>query len=330
MNYFWRVTKSAFITMMVPADGHQANAKNYPNRPIRFIVPFAAGGPGDILARILGQEFTKAWGQPVTIDIKHGLNGITGSDLAAKASPDGYTIAIAASAHYINPSIYRTLPFDPVTDFAPVSLVASGPNVLVVHPSVPAQSLREFIAYAKQHPGRLKYASGGHGSPSHLAGELFNTIAGVDIPHVPYAGHAAAGAALSDGREVQLMYDAAFTCMKHVKSGKWRALGVTTPKRASAFPDLPTMIEAGLAGCEVSPAMGVLAPAGTPKEIVDLLSREIARIVNLPEVKAKIRADGGEPIGNAPEQYAAYVKSEIGKWAKVVKDAGIEILDLPK
>ena len=283
-----------------------------------------------MLAQVLGKELTKSWGQPVVIDIKHGINGITGSEIAAKAAPDGYTIAIAASAHYINPSIYRKLPFDPVKDFAPVSLVASGPNVLVLHPSVTARSLSEFIAFAKANPGRLKYASGGHGSPSHLAGELFNTMAGVDIRHVPYKGHAAAGAALSEGREVQLMYDAAFTCMQHIKSGKWKALAVTTARRAAAFPDLPTMAESGLPGYEVSPAMGVLAPAATPAEIIAKLSREISRIVHLPEVKARIQSDGAEPIGNTPEQYAAYVKSEIGKWAKVVKDAGIEILDVPK
>ena len=306
------------------------NTNSYPNRPIRFIVPFAAGGPGDILAQVLGKELTKSWGQPVLIDIKHGINGIVGSELAAKAAPDGYTIAIAASAHYINPSIYKKLPFDPVKDFAPVTLVAGGPNVLVTHPSVPAKSISEFIAYAKANPGRLKYASGGHGSPSHLAGELFNTMAGVKISHVPYPGHAAAGKALSEGHEVQLMYDAVLTCIQHVKKGEWKALAVTTPKRAAAFPELPTMAESGLTGYEVSPAMGVLAPAGTPPEIVEKLSKEIARIIHLPEIKAKIRADGAEPIGNTPEQYAAYVKSEIAKWSKVVNNAGIVPLDMPK
>ncbi len=329
MNYLRQLARSAFVTSLVPGEERGAGAAEYPNRPIRFIVPFAAGGPGDILARILGEKLTASWGQPFNIDIKHGVNGIVGSDIVAKAAPDGYTIAIAASAHYINPSIYRKLPFDPIKDFAAVSLVAGGPNVLVVHPSVEARNLGEFIAYAKAHPGELNYASGGHGSPSHLAGELFNIMAGVDIRHVPYKGHAAAGIALSEGREVQLMYDAVFTCISRIKNGDWKALAVTTVKRAASLPDLPTTAEGGLAGYEVSPAMGVLAPAGTPPEIVKRLSAEIAKIVQMPDVKARIRSDGAEPIGNTPEQYAAYIKSEIEKWAKVVKSAGIKVQDTP-
>lgn len=330
MNCFLQLVSSAFVLSMVPSEGRGAGAADYPNRPIRFIVPFAAGGPGDILARILGEKLTAVWGQPVNIDIKHGSNGIVGSEMAARAAPNGYTIAIAASAHYINPSIYRKLPFDPIKDFVAVSLVAGGPNVLVVHPLVQAKTLGEFIAYAKAHPGELKYASGGHGTPSHLAGELFNNMAGVDIRHVPYKGHAAAGIALSEGHEVQVMYDAVFTCISHIRNGDWKALAVTTAKRAVSLPDLPTMAEGGLAGYEVSPAMGVLAPTGTPPEIVKRLSSEIARIVQMPDVKARIRSDGAEPIGNTPEQYAAYIKSEIEKWAMVVKSAGIKVQDTPE
>ena len=329
MNYFRQLASSAFVTTMVPSEGRGGGAAEYPNRPIRFIVPFAAGGPGDILARILGEKLTASWGQPVTIDIKHGVNGIVGSEMAAKAAPDGYTIAIAASAHYINPSIYRKLLFDPIKDFAAISSVAGGPNVLVVHPSVPAKSLSEFIAYAKAHPGELKYASGGHGSPSHLAGELFNIMACVDIKHVPYKGHAAAGIALSEGRQVQLMYDAVFTCTSHIENGEWKALAVTTSRRTASLPDLPTMAEGGLAGYEVSPAMGVLAPAATPPEIVGRLSTEIAKIVQMPDVKARLRSDGAEPIGNTPEQYVAYIKSEIEKWAGVATSAGIKVQDTP-
>lgn len=283
-----------------------------------------------MLARVLGEKLTESWGQPVTIEIKHGINGIVGSEIAAKAAPDGYTIVIAASAHYINPSIYRKLPFDPVNDFTAVSLVASGPNLIVLNPKVPLQSVRELIEYTKAHPGELKYGSGGFGSPSHLAGELFNMMAGVKLVHVPYKGHAFAGVALSEGRECQLMFDAALTAMPHIKSGKWRAIAVTTAKRAGAFPDLPTIAEAGLPGYEVSPAMGVLAPAGTPPAIVHKLSREISRIVHLPGVMASLRRDGAEAVGNTPEEYAAYVKSEIAKWAKVVKNANIEPLDTPQ
>jgi len=324
-----RLFDATYAASVVPAEAGQATP-GYPNRPIRMVVPFAAGGPGDMLGQLLARELKKSWGQPVNVEIRHGINGIVGSDLVAKAPADGYTIAIAASAHYINPSIYKKLPFDSVNDFAAVTLVAGGPNVLVVHPSVPAKSISEFIAYAKANPGRLKYASGGHGSPSHLAGELFNNMAGVKLAHVPYKGHAAAGVALSEGREVQLMFDAIFTCIKQVQAGKWRALGVSTLRRNDALPDIPTISESGLPGYEVSPAMGVLAPAATPPAVVEKLSGEIARILRLPEVAAQIRASGAEPVGNTPSEYAAYVKSEIAKWAKVVREAGIEVLDTPQ
>jgi tripartite-type tricarboxylate transporter receptor subunit TctC len=329
MNYFWRLIKPAFIAPLLPSEGHQSSTAGYPSKPIRFIVPFAPDGPGDMLARVIGKQLTESWGQPVIIDNQHGANGIVGSELATKAAPDGYTIVMAASAHYINPSIYRKLPFDPIKDFAPVSLVASGPNILVVHPSIPADSANELIAFAKSKPGHLKYASGGHGSPSHLAGELFKIMAGVDIVHVPYAGHAAAGVALSEGREAQLMFDAVLTAMPHVKTGKWRALAVTTTQRAPGLPDVPTIAESGLPGYEVSPAIGVLAPRGTPEEIVSRLSKEIAKIVQMPDVKGRLQSDGAEPIGNTPEEFAAYIMAEIGKWAKVVMDTGVPIRETP-
>jgi tripartite-type tricarboxylate transporter receptor subunit TctC len=304
-------------------------AADYPNRPIRLVIPFAAGGPADILGRMLAEKLQQSWGQPVNLEIKHGVNGIVGSEIVAKAAPDGYTLAVAASAHYINPGIYDKLPFDSVNDFAGVTLVAGGPNVLVVHPSLPARNLGEFITYAKANPGKLKYASGGHGSPSHLAGELFNILADVDIKHVPYKGHAAAGVALSEGREVQLMYDAIFTCVDHIKKGDWRALAVTLPRRAPILPDLPTMAEGGLNGYEVSPAMGVLAPAGTPKAIIDKLNKELVRILRMPDVIAKIRADGAEPVGNTPEEYSKYIRSEVDKWSEISRRAGIKRQDYP-
>jgi len=304
-------------------------AAAYPNRPIRMVIPFAAGGPAHILGQILAEKLQQSWGQPVNLEIKHGVNGILGSELVAKAPADGYTMAVAASAHYINPGIYDKLPFDSVNDFTPVTLLAGGPNVLVVHPSVPAKNLGEFIAYAKANPGKLKYASGGHGSPSHLAGELFNILAGVDIKHVPYKGHAAAGVALTEGKEVQLMYDAIFTCIDYIKKGSWKALAVTLPKRALILPDLPTMAEGGLAGYEVSPAMGLLAPAGMPKDIVDKLNKEVRRILDMPEVAARIRSEGAEPMGNSPEDYAKYVRSEVGKWSEISRRAGIKRQDYP-
>jgi tripartite-type tricarboxylate transporter receptor subunit TctC len=305
-----------------------ANAE-YPTKPIRIIVPFPAAGPGDMLARILAERFKASWGQDVEVDIRPGINGIVGSAIGAKAAPDGYTLIIAASAHYVNPSIYRNLPFDPFGDFSPISLVAGGPNVMVFNAAVPLYSVAEVIAYSKANSRKLRYASGGHGSPSHLAGELFNMIAGTDLVHVPYHGHAAAGVALSEGKDVQLMFDAVFTCMSHIKNGDWRALAVTTTKRASALPGLPTMVEAGLSGYEVSPAMGLLAPRETPKHIVNQLSAEVARIMRMPEIVERIRGFGAEPMPNSPEQYSDYIKSEIAKWARVVKHAGIEMQNLP-
>ena len=311
---------------MVPPGG---GAERYPDRPIRLVVPFAPGGPGDMLGRLLAEKLSAAWGQPVSVECRHGANGITGSDIVAKAAPDGYTLAISASAHYINPSVYRTLPFDPVTSFTPVTLVASGPNVIVLNVDVPINSVAELIEYASAHPGELKYASGGFGSPSHLAGELFNMMAGVKLIHVPYKGHAAAGDALTQGKDAQLMFDAALTAMPHLKKKEWKAIAVTTPKRVQAFGDLPTISESGLSGYEVSPAMGVLAPANTPSAIVAKIAAEVARIVRMPDIVASLRADGAEPVGNTPEEYAAYVKSEIRKWQGVVKNAGIEPLPEP-
>lgn len=307
-----------------------ASAQDYPNKPLKIIVPFAAGGPADMLAQIVAEKFKESWGQPVEIEIRHGVNGIVGSAIGAKAAPDGYTMIVAASAHYINPSIYTDLPFDAVADFTPVAQLASGPNVVVFHPSVPVNSIAEMVSYANANPGKLKYASGGHGSPSHLAGELFNMIAGTDLVHVPYKGHAAAGLALSEGVDVQLMFDAVFTCMSHIKNGDWKALAVTTGKRAKMLPNLPTIAEAGLPGYDVSPGMGMLTPRGTPADIVDKLSQEIARIMRMPDVVARINNDGAEPIGNTPAEYAAYIKAEVDKWARVVKSAGVAVKPYPK
>ena len=302
-----------------------AAAEKYPSKPLRFIVPFAAGGPGDMLARVIAEKLAQRSGQPVQVDNYHGLNGITGSAIAAKAAPDGYTIVMAASAHYINPSVYRKLPFDPANDFEPVALVASGPNIVVLNPKVPASNISELIALAKQ--GKLKYGSGGHGSPSHLAAELFKVMAGVDMPHVPYKGHAAAGKALTDG-DVDLLFDAVLTAMPHVKAGRWRAIAITAPKRNPSMENIPTIGET-VPGYEVSPSIGVLAPKGTPKHLREQLAREIAEIVRMPEVVARLTSDGATPIGNTPEEYGSYIRSEIAKWEKVVRDAHVEPRDLP-
>jgi len=297
---------------------------------LNFIIPFAAGGPGDTLGRLLGACIAARTGREVMFENIHGSNGIVGSAKVARATPDGRTIVMAASAHYINPAIYRRLPFDPVRDFAPVSLVASGANVLVVHPSLRAGDVRELIALARERPGMLRYASGGYGSPSHLAAELFKVMAGVELVHVPYKGHEAAGIALSEGREVQLMFDATLTAVPHIRAGRWKALGVTTSTPAPILKDVPAIAESGLPRYEVSPSIGVLAPAATPAPAVAELSAEIARIVHTPEVVAQLLDAGSRPVGNAPQEYAAYIRAEIAKWAQVVKDAGIELREAPE
>jgi tripartite-type tricarboxylate transporter receptor subunit TctC len=297
----------------------------YPDKPIHFIVSGPAGGPGDITTKLIVPKLSASLGQQVIIE--NQPNPDTGLQITAKAPPDGYNIIIVGGTHYIKAAVYRKLPYDPIKDFAPVSLVVSGFNILVVHPSVPARSVGEFIAYAKSHPGQLKYASGGYGSPSHCAGELFKIMSGVDMVHVPFNGHRPAGIALSEGREVQLMFDAMLTAIPHIKAGKWRALGVTTPKRAPIMPDVPPIAESGVPGYEVSPAMGVLAPAGTPREIRVLLSKKFAEVLHQPDIKARLQADGGEPVGSTPEEFGAYVDGAFKKWAKLVEEAHIERLE---
>ena len=330
MKFFSRFA-SASTLCAVPADLGAPSADAYPNRPLRFIVPFAAGGPADVIVRVLSDKLAEALGQPVNIDNKDGMNGIRGTEICARAAPDGYTIAFVNATHFINPSVYRGLPFDPVNDFAPISLFASSPVVLVAHPTLPVNSVAELISFVKSHPGHLRYTSGGaYGSPSHVAGELFNMMASVDIPYVASSkGHGAAGAALSGGR-VHLLFDAVLSALPHIKSGEWRALAVTTPQRAAALPDVPTITESGLEGYDVSPSAGVVAPPGTPDAVASLLSRTIAKIVHMPDVEARFRSDGKEPLGTTPQQFAAFIRTEIGKWRDVVKHAGIEVKDYGK
>lgn len=297
----------------------------YPNQPIRFILPFAAGGPGDLLARLIGQKLKASWGQPLVTDVRPG----SGLQMAAQAAPDGYTFVMVAGSYFINPSIYRRLPFDSVKDFAPVSLLASIFNVLVVHPAVPARSLEELIAFAKSNPGQVKYASSGYGSAPHLAGELFKIMTGVDIGHVAYKGHVAGAHALSEGREVHLMFDAMSTALPHVQAGELRALAVTTAKRAPALPDIPTMAECGLREFEVSPAIGVLAPARTPPDIIARLSSKLSEIMQMTDIRPQVQNAGMEPIGSTPEEFASYMRTAFARWDRLVKQAGLRVQESP-
>ncbi len=291
----------------------------YPVKPIRMIVPSAPGSGPDIMARAIGQKLTESLGQPVVIDDKPGAGGIIGSEATAKSPPDGYTLIMSnAGAHAVNASLYAKLPYDPVKDFAPVTLVALAPNILIVHPSLPMHSARELIALAKAKPGELTFGSGGNGSTAHLSGEMFMTMAGINIVHVPFKGSPAAVIAVISG-QITMAFPNIPPALPHVRSGKLKALAVTTAKRSIAVPDLPTVAESGLPGYEATAWFGVLAPAATPPQIILRLNAAIVTIVHTRDMQERLMAEGAEAVGNTPEQFAQIVKSDIAKWAKVVK-----------
>ncbi len=294
----------------------------YPAKAIRFIVPFPPGGPLDIVARLIGQELNRAWGQPVLVDNRPGAGGNIGADVVAKAPADGYTILMGAvSTHAINVWLYSKLPYDPIKDFAPVTLVTSVPNVLVVHPSVPAKDVRQLIALARARPGQLNFASGSTGSAGHLAGELFKTMAGVDMVHIPYKGAAPAVTDLMGGH-VSLMFDNLASALPNIKSERVRALAVTTTRRSPFLREVPTISESGLRGFDIGTWFGIFAPAGTPHDVLVRLNGEIARILNTPAVKERLATLGAEPMAGTPEAFAAFVKSEMSKYEKIVRASG--------
>jgi tripartite-type tricarboxylate transporter receptor subunit TctC len=299
-----------------------ADAQTYPSKPIRWIVPFPPGGSTDLLARVVGQKLTESWGQQVIVDNRGGAGGTLGAAEAARAPGDGYTLLMGAIHHTIATSAYPKLPYDFQRDFAPITVVAIVPNVLVVNPSVPAKSVKELIAYAKANPGKLTYGSAGMGTAHHLIGEVFNARAGVDILHVPYKGSAPAVADLIGG-QVSIMYDTVASCLPHVKAGKLRPLAVATAKRSSALPDVPTIAEAALPGFEVTTWFGALAPAKTPKELVVKLNAEMVKILNMPDVRKRLLEAGAEPVGSTPDEMAAQIKKETEEFAKIVKQAKI-------
>ncbi|MBI3067606.1 MAG: tripartite tricarboxylate transporter substrate binding protein [Betaproteobacteria bacterium] len=297
----------------------------YPTKPIRLIVPFPPGGTTDVVARVIAQKLTENWSQQVVVDNRPGAGGIIGTELAAKAPADGYTLLLGSiTTHAVNPSLYKKLPFDPLRDFAPVSLAVSTPQVLVVHPSVAAKSVKELIALAKAKPGQLNYASAGTGTSPHLTFELFKSMAGVNLVHVPYKG---TGPAITDliGGQVQTMITGVVALYPHIKAGKLRALGATSAKRVAALPDVPTIAESGVPGFDVASWFGVFAPAGTPKPIVTRVNAEIVKILAAPDLRQKLTAQGADPATNTPEQFAAYVKSELARWGKVVQATGARV-----
>jgi tripartite-type tricarboxylate transporter receptor subunit TctC len=300
-------------------------AQTWPTKPVRIIIPFPAGGTTDILARVAAQKLTESLGQQVVPDNRPGAAGNIGTELVAKAPPDGYTLLTApGSTLTIHPSLYAKLGFDPLKDFAPVTILAAVPNLLVVHPSLPARNVKELIALAKAKPGQLNYASTGAGQSTHLSMELFKTMGGVKITHVPYKGSAPAVTDLLGGH-VSLMFDNMPSALPHVKAGKLRALAVSSLKRSPTAPEIPSVAESGLPGFEVSVWFAVLAPAATPKPILDRLNQVLVKALQAPDVRERLASQGAEPIGNTPEQFTQQMKRDLAKWAKVVKDADIRL-----
>jgi tripartite-type tricarboxylate transporter receptor subunit TctC len=302
-----------------------AAAQQYPAKPIRLVVGFAPGGGTDIVSRIIGAKMTESWGQPVLVDNRAGATGTIGADIVAKAPPDGYTLLMGhVNSHGIAPNLFKKLPYDAERDFAMVAYVGYVPNVLVVHPSIPARNVKELIALAKAKPGTLNYASSGVGSTQHLAGEMFKLLTGVDILHVPYKGSGPAVIDLLAGH-VSMNFDTMPPVLPHIRSGRMRALALTTPKRSPQLPNVPTMIEVGLKGFDMTNWYGVMAPAKTSHEIVLKLNGEVNRIVKLPDAKAKLEEAGTQLEPMSPEQFATFLHSEIAKYAKLVKAANVTL-----
>jgi len=300
-----------------------AQGTAYPAKPVRIVVPSSPGGGTDILARVLAQKLSESQGQQFVVENRPGAGQVIGIEAVARSAPDGYTLLMAASAIVINEVLYAKPPYDTLRDFVPVTLGASLPNILVVHPALPVKSVRELIALAKARPGQLNYSSAGSGTSPHLSMELFRLMAGITLTHVPYKGTGPATVDLVAG-QVQLSMPNVLTALPQIKGGKLRGLGVTSAKRATGLPDIPAIAET-LPGYEAIQWYGLLAPAGTPREIVNKVQAETARILVLPEVKARLAADGADAVGNRPEEFAAYIRTEIAKWGKVAKAGGIKL-----
>ena len=299
-----------------------ADAQTYPNRTIRFIAPFAAGGGTDLIARTLAQKLTEALGQTVVVDNRPGASAAIGTEIAAKSPPDGYTIMIATPTMAVNPSLMPKLPYDALRDFAPISLIATSPHLLAVHPSLPAKSVKELVALARARPGQLAFATAGNGGSSHLSAELFSSMAKIKLVHVPYKGTGQSVLAIVTG-EVSLGFNDVMTNLPHMKSGRLRGLAVTSLQRSTAVPDLPTIAESGYPGFQSGVWYGVVAPAKTPPEIVARLNSEMVKIVRNPDFAQKLAAQGADAIGSSPEQFGEHLRAETARWAKIIREAKI-------
>jgi tripartite-type tricarboxylate transporter receptor subunit TctC len=325
-----KVMRAALTSCLMPAlflaaaaQAGTPQVQDYPNKPIRFVVGFSPGGGTDTVARILAQKIGTAWGQSIVVDNRPGAGGVIASELVAKAAPDGYTILFVSASFTITPSLQNSLPFDPLKDFSPVSLASSAPYLLVVHPSVKAYSVKDLISLAKAQPGKLNYASAGIGSGLHLAGELFKSMANVDIVHVPYKG--AVGITDLLAGAVQLSFAGIPQTIHHVKAGRLRALAVTSSRRAAAAPEVPTIAESGVPGYEMDSWYGVLAPARVPKSRTEFLSAAIRRTLEDPDVKEKLAREGHETRGTSPGEFSDFIKKELAQWSHVVRNAGIKV-----
>jgi tripartite-type tricarboxylate transporter receptor subunit TctC len=321
MNHLRRLVTAALLSTPFTVF---AQLDAFPAKPIRIVVPFPPGGATDVAARLIATRMSEKWGQAVVIDNRAGAGGNVGSDIVAKSAPDGYTLVMGVTgSHAINTSLYSKMPYDPVADFIAISQVAVVPNVIVVHPSVPASTLAELVALARREPGKLNYASLGNGTAAHLGMEMLKSAAGIDITHVPYKGSAPAVSDLLAG-QVQMMVDGLPSALPHIKAGKLRAIAITSLRRSPALPDLPTVAE-NYPGFYADAWSGLFAPKGTPPAVVDKLSVEVQRILRLPDVREKLAGLGAEPVGSTPAEFSAHVKREIDKWARVVKTSGAKV-----
>jgi tripartite-type tricarboxylate transporter receptor subunit TctC len=327
-SFHWWVTAAACSltasSALAQTRAAPADAAKYPSKVVRLIVGYPAGGAVDVSARLMAQKLTEAFGQSVIVENRPGVDGILASDLVAKSAPDGHTLAYVSAGQTMNPALHpKSLPYHPVRDFAPVSMVASGPQTLVVNPTLPVRNVKELVALAKAKPGQINFASSGTGGPMHLSGELLKTMAGIDIVHVPYKGGAPA---LNEviGGQIEMTFIGAPASMPHIRSGRLRVIAVSTAKRAAALPDVPTVAEAGYPGYEVGGYYGVLGAAATPPAIVSRLHGELLKIVSQREVRERLAVFGLEVVGNTPEQFAEFIKTDVEKWTKLVQRIGLK------
>jgi tripartite-type tricarboxylate transporter receptor subunit TctC len=314
-----------FLALLLTASCGNTLAQAYPTRAVRLIVPAPPGSAPDFLSRLIGPKLADMWSQPIVIDNVVGAGGNIGTDRVAKAAPDGYTLLFNTIGPIgVNVSMYKDLPYDPQRDLAPITLVAKVPNILVVHPSVPVRNVQELIAYGRQNPGKLRYASPGSGTSPHLAAELLNTTTGLKMVHIPYKSSAQMTTDLLGG-QVEVMFHNAPVVLPHIKTGAVRGLGVTSSKRQSSAPDIPTIAEAGVPGFEVTAWFGFMAPGATPPAIISKVHADVVKVLAMPDVRERMLPQAAEPVGNTPQEYAAFIAAEIAKWAKVVRESGAKV-----